>query len=354
MFQVKPHERISLLWWLEQREKIDTDPSYQRRPNLWNQHKQAFLIDSILNDYDMPKIYLADFTSVITPLNEKKKPYAIIDGKQRLQAIFKFFDGSLRLNRDFKYQADPSLNLAGLNYLDLKMRHRIVADKFDSHVPSVMSVITDEEGKIEELFLRLNTGVHVSGAERRNAMKGIIPIIIRRLVKKKLFTSNIKFNIDRMADHNAAAKVLLIEHSGGFADTFANSLDAFVRKGIKGDDASFKKAERRVGKVLNDMSTVFTKKDPLLGSAGPIPLYYWFVKHHIRNKDHIREFLNEFVKAVQKNQHIVKDNPDAGDPSLSHYYTMMRTTNEKRSLEARYKILESRFTKFLRGKKRKK
>lgn len=353
MFQVKLHEPMALSWWYEQREKIDRDPSYQRRPNLWNPRKHAFLIDSILNDYDMPKLYLADFTSVITPLNEHKKPYAIIDGKQRLQAIFKFFDGDLPLNRDFKYQADPSLNLAGLNYIDLKMRYPNVADKFDNHIPSVMSVITDEEGKIEELFLRLNTGVHVSGAERRNAMKGIVPIIIRRLVKNKFFTSNIRFNIDRMADHNAAAKVLLVEYGGGFADTFANSLDAFVRKGIKGDDASFKKAERRAIKVLKDMSTVFNEKDMLLNSAGPIPLYYWFVKHHLRNKNHIREFLNEFVKAVQKNQHIVKDNPDAGDPELSHYYTMMRTTNEKRSLEARYKILERRFSKFLRKKKKK-
>lgn len=344
---------MSLNWWHEQREKIDTNPSYQRRPNLWNTKKQAFLIDSILNDYDMPKIYLADFTSVITPLNQKKKPYAVIDGKQRLQAIFKFFDGNLRLNRDFTYQADPSLKLAGLNYLDLQLRYREVADKFNSHIPSVMSVITDEEGKIEEMFQRLNTGVHISGAERRNAMKGIVPIIIRRLVKNTFFTSNIKFNTDRMADHNAAAKVLLIEYSGGFADTFANSLDSFVRKGIKGDEASYKKAERRVVKVLNDMSTIFNTKDSLLGSAGQIPLYYWFVKHHLRNKNYIRDFLNEFVKAVQKNQHIVKDNPDDGDPVLSHYYTMMRTTNERRSLEARYKILESRFAKFLRRKKRK-
>ncbi|HEX8773294.1 MAG TPA: DUF262 domain-containing protein [Pyrinomonadaceae bacterium] len=351
---MKPHQPMPLFWWHEQHEKIDTDPSYQRRPNLWNTNKQAFLIDSILNDYDMPKIYLADFTSVITTLNEKKKPYAIIDGKQRLQAIFKFFGGTLRLNRDFIYQSDPSLKLAGLNYQDLKIRYPEVAEKFSSHLPSVMSVVTDEEGKIEELFLRLNTGVHVSGAERRNAMKGIVPIIIRRLVKKKFFTSNIKFNVDRMADHNAAAKVLLIEYTGEFADTFATNLDAFVRKGIKGEEASFKKAERRVVKGLNDMSTVFIKEDPLLASAGPIPVYYWFVKHHLRSKAYIREFLSEFVKAVQKNQHIVKDNPDEGDPELSHYYTMMRTTNEKRSLEARYKILESRFTKFLRRKKRKK
>jgi hypothetical protein len=351
MFQVKSHDRKPLVWWYEQRERIDTEPSYQRRSNLWSPSKQAFLIDSILNDYDMPKLYLADFTSLPTKLNKNKVFYAVIDGKQRLQAIFKFFEGELPLNRDFRYQRDPSVKLGGSTYLDLKRYHPEIAEKFDRHVPSVMSVITDEKIKIEQLFVRLNSGVSVNRAERRNAMDGVVPDIIRDLVGHSFFILNIRFNTLRMSDHNAAAKLLLLEYRDKFVDTSANSLDSLVAEGIGSNEAPFRKAEQQVIKVLDNMSKVFKKRDPLLSSAGPIPVYYWFVKNNAANKRFIRDFLDEFVLSVKENQIIVSRDPNAGDPELSHYYTMMRTTNEGRSIDARYKILENRFTKFLKSKK---
>ena len=59
---------------------------------------KAYLIDSIINGFDVPKLYLADFQLGDSSLNVSKLPYAIIDGKQRLEAIFDFFDGTLVLN----------------------------------------------------------------------------------------------------------------------------------------------------------------------------------------------------------------------------------------------------------------
>ena len=66
---------------------------------------KAYLIDTILNGFDIPKIYLADFTWRDSPLNRKRLPYAIIDGKQRFEAIFDFFKGEVTLNDDFVYRA---------------------------------------------------------------------------------------------------------------------------------------------------------------------------------------------------------------------------------------------------------
>jgi hypothetical protein len=348
MFKVKRHDPKPLYWWYSQREEIDTKPKYQRRSNLWDDRKQAFLIDSILNDYDMPKFYLADFTSVNTDLNKNKTLYAVIDGKQRLQAIFRFFKGELSLWREFKYLPNPSLELGGATFTDLKRYHPEVAEKVENYIPSVMSVITDEKIKIEQLFVRLNSGTQVNRAERRNAMDGIIPDIIRDLVEHSFFISNIRFNTLRMSDHNTAAKILLIEHRGKFVDTSANTLDGLVIEAIDGVDSPYLKSESRVIKVLNDMSKVFKKKDALLSSTGPIPVYYWFVKHSLGNRKYIRQFLEEFTLKVKENQIIVSKNPDAGDPLLSYYYTMMRTTNEARSLQARYEILMKSFAEFIK------
>lgn len=355
MFEVKPHDPKPLSWWYAQRDRIDREPSYQRRSGIWDQRKQAFLIDSILNDYDMPKLYLADFALADTPLNEHEKAYAVIDGKQRLLAIFAFFEGTLLLDKNFKYLADPSADLGGLSYFDLQNspRYYPLATKFEEHVPAVMSVVTDDPLKIEQLFVRLNSGVQVNRAERRNAMEGIVPAMIRSLGGHQFFTTRIRFNTLRMADLNLAAKLLLIEHRGGFDDTKADNLDALVIEGIQGDAGQFVKTERRVVGVLNKMAKVFKKQDRLLGNEGHIPVYYWFVKHHAQQLDVIREFLDAFVLDVKKNQILVREDPMAGDPELRAYYTMGRTTNDKASLQGRYHILERRFKSFISKRKTK-
>ena len=113
VFKVKELSDRSVEWLCKHQDQIDANPIYQRRGKVWSGKDKAFLIDSILNGYDIPKMYLANFTSAKSPLNKKKKRYAVIDGKQRLEAVTEFFDGKLALNKTFLYDADPSLELRG-------------------------------------------------------------------------------------------------------------------------------------------------------------------------------------------------------------------------------------------------
>src|SRR6267154_4252297 len=122
-FKITRFEARTLSWWKTRRDKIDMEPPYQRRGRLWSDTDKAYLIDSILNGYDVPKIYMADFTWGESNLNKKKLPYAIIDGKQRFEAIFGFFDNVVTLNDDFVYLAKPSLVLSGMGYKDLVTNH---------------------------------------------------------------------------------------------------------------------------------------------------------------------------------------------------------------------------------------
>ena len=102
-FKVSLMDPKPLSWWPNRRSKIDMDPPYQRRGRLWSATDKAYLIDSILNGYDVPKFYVGDFTWGDSKLNRKRLPYAIIDGKQRFEAIFDFFDGRITLNEDFVF-----------------------------------------------------------------------------------------------------------------------------------------------------------------------------------------------------------------------------------------------------------
>ncbi len=69
-----------------ERNAIDEKPAYQRESAIWSPEKMELFIDSLMNDYDVPKLYFHDLTAL-----QSLKKYALIDGKQRLHTIYEFF-----------------------------------------------------------------------------------------------------------------------------------------------------------------------------------------------------------------------------------------------------------------------
>ena len=152
----------TLLEWFGERNKIDMDPSYQRRGFLWPLHNRQLLINSVLNEYDIPKIYLADLTYGKVFLDTHRKPYAVIDGKQRFLIFFHFFNNELELDDTPVYFSDEIVTLAGLRYADIKRRYPAIAQVYENYVPTVMGVIADQLEDVQELFIRLNLNVSIS------------------------------------------------------------------------------------------------------------------------------------------------------------------------------------------------
>lgn len=363
MFRVEPFEKRDLLWWCTERESLDLSPVYQRRSGVWTAADKAFLIDTILNRFDMPKIYIADFRFGESQLNNKGKLYGIIDGKQRFEAIHDFYDGKIPLSTEFVFFDDPSLKVGGLTYRELKRDYDVIAKRFDKFLPTVMSVVTDDESKIRELFTRLNRGKPLTGAELRNAMLGIMPELFRRLAAHKFFTKKIKFQTNRGQDLNAAAKLLIIEYNEKFVDTKKSELDEFVKLGLPDNNAEalrsneptpFDRAASRVEKVLKMMCSTFQDKDPLLAPQAPLPVYYWFVKKYTENhRDSVRGFLEAFEHERRRNKRHVSElqrNPNTRtriDQELLTYDIATRSPDDRNSMIQRFNILTSRFAQFL-------
>ena len=352
MFKIAKLEPKPLGWWVSQRTKIDMTPPYQRHGRLWSRGDKAFLIDSILNDYDIPKIYMADFTFGNVSLNKKGLPYAIIDGKQRFEAILDFYSGNICLDEQFVFQQNPSMKLGGLGYSDLSKNHPEIADIFNNHPLSVVHVITDDKEKINELFVRLNRSKPLTGAEVRNAMSGPLPDVIRLLADHELFKSCVKFTKTRFQDKNAAAKLLLFEHAGKPVETKRRNLDNFAVQAKKQPKEKIELTSRRVIDSLDRMSEIFLPSDPLLKSAGVFPVFYWLVRqsesHHDR---HVREFLNIFEKQ-RKESRDKKSNASSrstADSELMTFDRLNRSPDDEQSHIQRYKILENRFKEYLKG-----
>jgi hypothetical protein len=331
------HDTKTLKWWYSHRAEIDFAPPYQRKGRLWNEHERQFLIDSIINEYDIPKIYLADFNFVNSELNAGKKPYAIIDGRQRLDAIFDFFSNKYVTSDSFRYIRDPSVNIKGLSYKDLKENYPKIAEQFEEFNLHVMSVITNDESLINDLFIRLNTSKSLTGAEIRNAMTGEVSDAIRRISEHSFF-GKVSFNTKRAQDKNLVAKILFIEFKGGFTDIKRVHLDRFVKEGQKAENLEIARSEQRVDKILAMMDQLFIDKDTLLSSQGVIPVYYWVVRT-LGNIQGLREKLNLFEKSRKENSRVAKTDPDKANQDLLKYDLLARSVNDQGSLAGRFEII---------------
>ena len=349
-FKVSTFDPKPLLWWRTQRAKIDMDPPYQRKGGIWSVADKAYLIDSILNDYDVPKFYLADFTFGKAKLNKRKLSYAIVDGKQRFEAIFEFFDGKLVLDDDFRLIESPALKLGGLSYPDLRKNYPEVADKFDSFALSVMRIVTDSEEAINDLFVRLNRSKPLTGAEVRNAASGQVSKAVREIVDHEFFRSYLAFTNKRLQQNNAAGKLLYFEYNGKPMQTKKKDLDAFVKaaKSMKREVAT---SCRAVLDVLDELVDVFLPRDKLLSSAGVLPDYYWFVRNSpTTHRQYVREFLVDFDRRRREYQLATsKGNvAPAADPSVASFIESNRDTNDKGAHERRIQVLTDEFEKFTR------
>src|SRR5438477_136069 len=90
-----------ILTYLE-REKVFMNPPYQRPANVWSAEKKQLLIDSIVNRFDVPKLYFHEYPEPKL-IEGKKRKYAVIDGKQRLLAVWDFIDNVFTLPDKFEY-----------------------------------------------------------------------------------------------------------------------------------------------------------------------------------------------------------------------------------------------------------
>jgi hypothetical protein len=211
-------------------------------------------------------------------------------------------------------------------------------------------VIAENEEQINDLFVRLNRSKPLTGAEKRNAMSGPGPKVIREISKHEFFTSTIQFKVERAQDQNAAAKILMFEYFAEPRDTKKITLDDFVAEAKKTDGDKLELAGRRVIENLDEMCAVFLPHDSLLGSAGLIPVYYWFTRN-LGEKElpKVREFLTRFEGDRARNRRLAATTADGKslDKELFDYDTFNRSTNDEVSHNGRLSILRKRFKKFL-------
>ena len=218
------------------RSAIDDDPAYQRAGDVWSLAQRQLFIDSLLNGYDVPKIYLHDLRG-----RHPTKVYAVVDGRQRLTALWAFVRDEFPLAATFRVEdqeepliADPGAAPSGpVRFSEMDPRWRTA---FLRTPLSVVLIRGASEADIEELFARLNNGVALSDPERRNASGGAMAGLIRDVAASAALFGVVGFDAARGAHLDLAARLLAWEDARRRADldtldVSPAGLDAFVRQG---------------------------------------------------------------------------------------------------------------------------
>ncbi len=144
---------------------------YQRKL-VWAEVEKIALIDTILNNFPIPLILLAERAKLHGP-----GKYEILDGVQRLNAIFGFIENFYAI--DGKYfdvnEATRAKQLANEGIFDIaaedlpKLEARKCADFLDYQLAVTIFQAYDDE-EITEIFGRINaSGRQLSNQERRQA-----------------------------------------------------------------------------------------------------------------------------------------------------------------------------------------
>ncbi len=338
-------QHSTILRLYSEMDDIQLDPDYQRMGGVWTKEKKQLLIDSILNLYDIPKLYFH-----IHSREERKKTgflYSIIDGRQRLEAIWQFIKGKFTLAEDFNYLDNPSINLSGLSYEDIGKEYPKLKIKFDSFVLPVIGVITDDLELIEDMFSRLNEAVPLNAAEKRNAIGGDMVDCIREIGKHAFFTKKVSFKNKRYQHREVAARFLLLESSlkksGKLIDTKKVYLDAMARnyKDLRTEEVQALRLE--VTSVLDVLSTIFMEKDTLLRAQGSMVIFYLVVKAAIWG-DEVkligRKRIHDLNDQVKNNRKRAEENYEGADYTLLEYDRLnQQGTNDASNIKERANIL---------------
>jgi hypothetical protein len=237
--------------------RINTEPDFQRPP-VWSKSQKQLLIDTILRSYDIPKFYFRKTSS-------KPDKYDVVDGQQRLRAVWEFRDGQFRLPKD----ADPidGEPIANLNYEQLPDD---VRQTFDIYSLDIVVLEEAEEDEVRELFLRLQNGTTLKAQEKRNAYPGAMRQFIRSVVKHRFFSS-VAFSNSRFTHDLVAAQLICLELAGRPINIKNADLNRMYEHHQSFDSRSTE--ARALHRTLDLLYEVFSEKTPELERYNVVTLY---------------------------------------------------------------------------------
>jgi hypothetical protein len=195
---------VALLQQLHQGGQLILRPEFQRN-SVWPKAAKAYLIDTILNEKPIPMLFFQRSVSAQTG----RSGYAVIDGQQRLRAIFEFLEDRFRLTES----GNSAFHNKKFSQLPADVQTRLL--NYDLVVEELSNY---SDADIRDMFVRMNKYVvKLSSQELRNAReKGAFKNFVLEIGElsfwktKKVF-SELQLKRMRAVEFAAELTILLVE-----------------------------------------------------------------------------------------------------------------------------------------------
>lgn len=249
---------------------IKLDPDYQRR-HRWTIETSSRLIESLVLNIPIPAIFISQDIDVDDEVDSNISRYTVIDGQQRLTAIYDYLNGSFALDG-----LETLSELNGSFYRDLPP---FLIRRLEERTVKCLRIDSTVDSQVKfDIFERLNTGsVKLEAQELRNATaRGPFNDLIKELALYQPFRALIQVND---AEPEASVKVQRMEDAELVLRFFALKAGRYkqLRKGFKAFlTASMVEFNQFDGDQLKLMSREFkTYMRFIHDNAGPKAFSKW-------------------------------------------------------------------------------
>lgn len=274
--------------------RIDLDADYQRE-KIWSRKNQEDLLDSIIKNIDIPKIYLARV------VDDETFDFECVDGKQRMTALLSFF------KPEPNGENPLAVPLAGEKYTYKRLKKEVptLAKKIeDFHLSFVIySKIEDNDEFLREIFRRLQLGIRLNSGELLKTYSGTIrDFIYKEMGKDAPFLGKTNLSEKRFSRQFTLAQICINSFSrsetGSFVRARYDDLGDFVNE--KADLSSKDENLVRIREVLKVMDKHFGEEAKGISSRAVAVSAYLFVESlYLQERvDQIPSFASFYTKLL--------------------------------------------------------
>jgi len=323
--------------------RIDLDADYQRE-KIWSVKQQRELLDSLLLNIDIPKMYL------VKVKRNAQFEYECIDGKQRMTTLLSFF----------KPDADdqPPLTIIFLDqhysFKKLREAHPTIAEQLESYELSFCIYETMDEEFVRTIFRRLQLGIRLNSGEHLKSRMGTIrDFIYKEMGSQGPFLRYTGLQDKRFSRQFALAQICI----NSFAKAKANG--DFVRARLEDLSEFFETNEDldtgdanlvRMRAVLKEMDKSFQADAARISSRAVAVSGYLFAEELYTSGQRklIPEFASFYLKLlddIKENMKRIGRYESPANPAVMERFQkyVLQASVEPRSIRRRHEFLQKAF-----------
>lgn len=196
---------------------IKLNPDYQRR-HRWSEQTSSRLIESLILNIPVPFVYISQDIDVDEEVEDEVARYSVIDGQQRLTAIYNFFKN--------KFELEGLEVLTDLNGSMYNTLPPFLIRRLEERTIRCLRIDSTLDGQVKyDIFERLNSGsVKLEPQELRNATcRGPFKELVKKMAKNQYFSLLCQLDpegkrVQKMEDEELVVRFFALTYKDGYRD----------------------------------------------------------------------------------------------------------------------------------------